>query len=253
VSSIVAGTPDGQPVTELLTAEEAAALLNVTPRWVKAVGGPAGIIPSVKIGGKYRRYPKAALLSWVESQQTGWAAVMREPREPFPPPEDALMSGPASEPEDFWPQGRGSGWLAALYLESTESAEYVQPNDALSRSTRLRARVNATTTKAAEAADLDVDAVGNNDVGSPNEADHVDGDPFRGDLGFTQVDLPATDDAHQRHLPGRSPATLEFAATKDRNVDRAGFGRLLLRVAGGLRRPFHNEARLWQSISLSAS
>jgi len=58
-----------------LTADEAAALLNVTPRWVKAVGGPAGIIPSVKIGGKYRRYPKAALLSWVESQQTGWAAV----------------------------------------------------------------------------------------------------------------------------------------------------------------------------------
>lgn len=163
------------------------------------------------------------------------------------------MSEPRIRARGFLPAGRGSGWLSALYLESTESAEYVQANNALSRSARLRARVNTTTTKAAEAADFDVDAVGNDDVGSPNEADHVDGDPFRGDLSFTQVDLPATDDAHQRHLLGRSPATLELAATKDRNVDRAALGRLLLRVAGGLRRPFHYEARLWQSISLSAA
>jgi hypothetical protein len=71
LNTIVAEHPDGQPVSELLTADEAAALLNVTPRWVKAVGGPSGIIPSVKIGEKYRRYPNAALLAWVEQQQTG--------------------------------------------------------------------------------------------------------------------------------------------------------------------------------------
>jgi Helix-turn-helix domain len=60
-----------EPPSELLDYKQAAALLNVTPRWVKAVGGPGGIIPSVKIGGKYRRYPTAALLRWVEQQQTG--------------------------------------------------------------------------------------------------------------------------------------------------------------------------------------
>jgi hypothetical protein len=73
LNTIVAGAEDGNvhAPSELLDYKQAAALLNVTPRWVKVVGGPGGILPSVKIGGKYRRYPKAALLAWVEKQQTG--------------------------------------------------------------------------------------------------------------------------------------------------------------------------------------
>lgn len=73
MDTIVPEAPDGNvhPPSELLDYKQAAALLNVTPRWVKAVGGPSGILPSVKIGEKYRRYPKGALLRWIEQQQTG--------------------------------------------------------------------------------------------------------------------------------------------------------------------------------------
>jgi hypothetical protein len=72
VGTILTEAPAGQPEpTELLDYKQAAAFLNVTPRWVKAVGGPSGVLPSVKIGGRYRRYPKAALLRWIEQQQTG--------------------------------------------------------------------------------------------------------------------------------------------------------------------------------------
>ena len=48
----------------LLTAEEVAAILRVTPRWV-ADAGRSGRLPSVRLG-RFRLYRRAAIVEWIE-------------------------------------------------------------------------------------------------------------------------------------------------------------------------------------------
>jgi excisionase family DNA binding protein len=58
------GTSDGGTDGRLLTAEEVAALLSVTPAWVYEQSR-AGRIPTVTLG-RYRRYRREAIDLWIE-------------------------------------------------------------------------------------------------------------------------------------------------------------------------------------------
>src|SRR5262245_60270308 len=70
---------------QLLTVEQAAALLNVKPGWLylQTRHGPKCPVPHLRIG-RYVRFERAAC--WAGSQSSAWAAGERspfdEPREP---------------------------------------------------------------------------------------------------------------------------------------------------------------------------
>jgi excisionase family DNA binding protein len=74
-----AAAPARDPVTwettRLLTPDEIAGLLGVTPRWVKEAS-KAGKVPHVRLG-RYRRYRADAVRAWVEEQEQGGLAARR--------------------------------------------------------------------------------------------------------------------------------------------------------------------------------
>jgi excisionase family DNA binding protein len=65
----------GTTADRLLTANEVAAMLSVPVRWVRE-HSRSGLLPVVALG-RYRRYRRDAVLTWVEQQETGGAAWRR--------------------------------------------------------------------------------------------------------------------------------------------------------------------------------
>jgi excisionase family DNA binding protein len=77
----LATTDSGPLVDGVLTAEEVAALLQVTPAWVYAETR-SGRIPHLRLG-RYVRYRRSALLMWME--ETERASNIRQRSRARPP------------------------------------------------------------------------------------------------------------------------------------------------------------------------
>jgi hypothetical protein len=66
----------------LLTKSQVAALLNVTPRWVKDNTGRGACVPHVPLGERTIRYRRGVVLRWVAEleQNGGFASRKHHPR-----------------------------------------------------------------------------------------------------------------------------------------------------------------------------
>lgn len=69
------GVADRSSDERLLTADEVAELLGVTPAWVYEQSR-AGRIPTVRLG-RYRRYRREAIGRWIEELERGTRPVAR--------------------------------------------------------------------------------------------------------------------------------------------------------------------------------
>jgi len=77
------GQKQAQAPSELLTAEEVAALLRVTPAWVYSETR-GHRIPHIRLG-RYVRYRREAIFAWMdELEGRSNAAQARESRRPYP-------------------------------------------------------------------------------------------------------------------------------------------------------------------------
>src|SRR5215211_3981814 len=75
-----------------------------------------------------------------------------------------------------------------LDLEAADQAEDAKTNAGRGRRAWVRVRIDSRTAEAAKAAYLDVEAVGDNYVRSPDQTDRVDSDPIcRGYFGLTKI------------------------------------------------------------------
>jgi excisionase family DNA binding protein len=70
---------DEDDADRLLTANAAAALLGVTERYVWKLGRQ-GRLPRVKVGGKYVRFPRAAVLAYGATSIGSGHATVERPR-----------------------------------------------------------------------------------------------------------------------------------------------------------------------------